>query len=292
VTVRAQAGASGTSPATAMPTPQSSAAATKAPPPVRKRERNFTSGAIRRGADEIARRARTGGDDAVARAERVSIMKESVQKHLDRFDRNGLTEAAANLRHYLSGSGKPKIYTRDQARAFRPVREAEIENKKRFETRTFLGLSGKSKLGNTEPQSNKLPRDLTAMKDGDRIEFSDHWKIDREEGSFLKDMLGQDRDFAFAFGRTSILANGEFDAVRRGIRIMIEGIVTHEWDDDYNFDDRQPGKAEARVLEPAGEAAPFKMGAKWRQKIRAVVEIRNGKLTIPKVTWIEIDPPN
>ncbi len=254
------------------------------------KERDFTPGAIRRGADEIARRA-DGGGVGRAEAERIQIMKDSMQKNLDRFDRNGLTDAAANLRHYLSGSGTPKIYSRDQALAFPQIREAVTENTGRFEATTFLGESGKDKLKPGEPTHNKLPRDLKTMKDGQSITFWDNWDIDRKNVPVILDTIGRDRNFALAFGETKVKANGEFKATRHGDRIEITGIVTHDWDDKYDFHNIQPGAAEARVLEPAGEAAPFKMGAKWQRKMTATVEIRNGKLMNPKVTWTEIDPP-
>ena len=76
--------------------------------------------------------------------------------------RRGMPVAAANLEHFLDGSGEPRKLPRDEAIKLEPVRHSELENMKRFEEETFCGRS----------ERNENVKVLQKMKPGSRHRFS------------------------------------------------------------------------------------------------------------------------
>jgi hypothetical protein len=205
--------------------------------------------------------------------------RKSMEDYADYFKQRGWPDAEANLRRYLEGKGGERIYTREEARAFAPIRKAEAQNQDRFENGTFLG----------ETTKNPAPRALKTMKEGQKLSFRDDWSRDYKEMAFAREVTLGDKNFAFAHGQTKVRSDGMFVAKREGDTIRIEGIVTHSWDDKYDFDRGQPGGAEAKILEGNGQAKEFKMKSAWRQQVSGTVDIVNGKLTNPRFKWTDLD---
>ena len=83
----------------------------------------------------------------------------------DAFRTFGWDTAAENLRRYRSGTGEPKIYSRDEIERHDPILLAEDRNRTRFESGTLLG-----KTGNDVAKNHVLN-----IKDGETVIVHDDW---------------------------------------------------------------------------------------------------------------------
>jgi len=86
----------------------------------------------------------------------------------DVFDTLGWDTAAENLRRYRSGTGEPKIYSRDEIERHDPILMAEDRNRTRFEANTLLGKT-----------DNKVTKKkLLNLKDGETDVIQDDWDME------------------------------------------------------------------------------------------------------------------
>jgi peptidoglycan hydrolase-like protein with peptidoglycan-binding domain len=195
------------------------------------------------------------------------------------FRRRGMPQAAANLEHFLNGSGDPRQLPRDEAIKLKPVQEAEATNNARFANRTFRGIS----------KENEEVKKLPLLREGDEpLHFNEEWERDFEMGDFLWNAAFGDRDFAAALGRAKFRSEGDFKAVRIGGSISITGTVVHRLADPYDFHPWQPGAEGALALQRYRGAKPFSFETEWHQPVRAVVPVKGNKLGKPKVEWGDI----
>lgn len=194
------------------------------------------------------------------------------------FRRRGMPQAAANLEHFLNGSGDPRQLPRDEAIQLEPVQEAEATNNARFANRTFRGIT----------EDNDEVRKLASLPDGGEHKFTDYWNRDFTLGDYLWNAAFGDRDFAAAAGRAQFTSDGEFRATRKGDEITITGTVTHRLADPYDFHKWQPGAEGVLALQQYRGAKPFPFGAVWRQPVKAVVPVEGRRLGKPQATWGEI----
>lgn len=88
-------------------------------------------------------------------------------------------------------------------------------------------------------------------------------------------------------GRATLTSSGEFAATRNGNAIIISGTVSHSVADLYDFHPWQPGADGALALQKHRGAQPFLFEGRWRQPVRAVVPVENGRLGKPVVVWGE-----
>ncbi len=102
-------------------------------------------------------------------------VEKNYRKKVDGLRRRGMPVAAANLEHFLDGSGEPRELPRAEAIKLAPIRDAEATNTKRFVTKTFRGLTEK----------NDDVRKLASMRDGEEFAFRDKWNRDIEFGDYL-----------------------------------------------------------------------------------------------------------
>jgi hypothetical protein len=185
------------------------------------------------------------------------------------FDAARYDTAAKNLRRYRSGRGGVEEYSDEEIARHPALLDAEDENRTRFESFTFTGLTGK-------PALNARLRDLP---DGQSHDFYDEWDIGvpaSRPSTYL------------AFGKTSVTSDGEFTAHRRGDALTIRGTVAHGFGQKevFDFEADQPGSHPAAVLEGAGEAAPFRMAYDRRQSVEAELRYEpDGSLTLRRATW-------
>jgi len=203
-------------------------------------------------------------------------------RYVEDWRKSDKPQAAHNLERYLDGSGKPLVFSRDEARSFEPIRKAEERIRQHFETRTLVARSGKTDNNET----------LKSLKDGETAEIKDDWHGDYKGVDALQDAVGgtsEEKDFYRAFGRTKARGKARIRATRKGDTLYFDGIVTQEWDDTYDFHPPEPGSGEALALEEAGRAKPFRFGATWKQRMRGTARIRNGKITDPEIQWTDID---
>ena len=137
----------------------------------------------------------------------------------------GLPTAVANLERFLNGTGGTVRLSRDEATRFQWIRDAEAENNERFVRRTFVGDS----------KSPSVKGLINLPADGSPVSLEDNWTRDLLMGEFLAGAAIGDRDFALAYGQAKLQSKGEFTAWRRGSTIFIEGIITHNFADTYDF---------------------------------------------------------
>lgn len=202
-------------------------------------------------------------------------------KYVDEWRREGKIQASKNMKHYLDGSGKPMRFTRDEARAFAPIRALEKKVREHFEKLEFVGK--------TERNLNNYNEQLKNLKDGESLSHSGENHANVGSSKSALQYLGDDADFAFAFGRTNLRGDAKFTATRKGNTIHITGTMTLEWKDTYDFNDGEAISMAARRLEQERGAKPYNMGASWKQNFSGTVEIRSGVLSNPKITWTDTD---
>ena len=163
-----------------------------------------------------------------------SPTRPSLEYAIDQIERNyrnippgwrkqGLTEAATNLEWFLDGSGETRFLHRDHARRFEPIREGEESTK----SQVIDSLIGSGSHSQT----------LRGLKDGESIAFGDKsFKRDFNEWDFVRHLANPaTRDFALAFGNTTLNSQAHVGATRVGDEVHVEGTVDYQWPETYVF---------------------------------------------------------
>ncbi|WNK00135.1 peptidoglycan-binding domain-containing protein [Thalassospiraceae bacterium LMO-JJ14] len=210
-------------------------------------------------------------------------VKDNLSNLSKEYRAKGYTKAADNLDHFLNGKGAAKTIPRDEARKDPFIRDAETENRKRFETQTFLGISGKE-VNN---------RKLRSLKDGETTYLDDYWDVERKAGGAIDDLASLDRskrDDALAEGRKDFTSKARFTATRRGDKIYIQGNVDHDGSERYDFESGGIGDMMgAKSLSDADIAHEFTTIREWGQTFEGTVDVspaKNGNaLTNPRFKW-------
>lgn len=207
----------------------------------------------------------------------------------------GLRHGPDYLQHFLDGTGMDRQLTREQARERKPAAQGENRNRGYFE-RSFTEANGNTANYN---------RDLLNMKDGDEIKLpADKWEAAFFESDHFRNM---DPDEHLATGRSTVVSSAldGFRAVKRGDRIFIFGTVEHEWDDTYDFEDREwhhrltelhpltrpinhLGNL-ARSAQDHGRAKPYVTYSRWVQGLTAELRVVDGKLEPLQFNWRDLD---
>jgi hypothetical protein len=204
----------------------------------------------------------------------------------------GLDQAADNLDHFLGGSGKDQTFTRDQVRAREHIREAEAENRKRFEDGFLLDRLGDNDAANDVFEYKDK---LSKMQDGetlklpqgpnDSVKGRDYYDVENSTWDHTKN-LKLDDALAYGSEKISSKAYDGFTAKREGDTITIEGTVTHEWGDDYDFH----GGSSSLLPEAArdhGSAREYRNSATWQQDLTAKFKIKGGELIPESFDWTD-----
>ncbi len=194
----------------------------------------------------------------------------------------GLNFAADNLERFLNGTRGTKFITRDEARQFDAIKEAEDTNRTRFEE-SFL------QAGNILKPQHKFNAALIGIKDGQTKNLgTDDWEREFHFFDQLIQLVTGEADFALGVGRTEFISEGAFTATRKGNMIHIIGVVDNTWKDTYNFAPNQPFANGALALQKHRGARPFDIRAPWKQKVQGTIEIINGALRNPKFQWTDV----
>jgi hypothetical protein len=202
----------------------------------------------------------------------------------------GLEKSAKFLEHFLDGSGEEITVPRDEARKDSFIADAEKENQQSFENKTFLGRTD---------DNAELNDAMRSLKDGEDYTDKDHWDQDMSGNAVLRSAAGNfgsgGVDSALSFGQQKFTSTSEFTATRKGDTIDIEGIVTHDGSEDYDFHDGRSGDAlGAKDLQDAGMGTKFNINRQWQQRFTGTVKVLNdikGELTLgkPEFTWQDVD---
>ena len=230
---------------------------------------------------------RDGGNGAgsTAPAGTAAAQRPMLKHFMDRVERTyreyvkadrkkGLNMAADFLERFLDGTAGIVHISREDARALKPVGDAERINRGRIE-RSFTDTS--QDYGKALKKIQHGPP-LTLKKD--------HW--DRKltiPGLILRG----ETDLALATGRNNVKSEGSYTAWRTGDVIRIEGEVTHTWDDTYDFHKWQPYADGARALQKHRGAKPFDIRSGWKQRLTGTVILDNGRLTAPRFKWTDVN---
>ena len=239
---------------------------------------------------EFERRARMTPE------ERQREFVESADRQFHRFARewrkDGYKWAPAFMENYLKGNGYTFELTRDQARELAPIRDAEAKNRRRVE-RSFVERMSPS----GEP--NPFYKAILAMIDGKTDVMAttkDRWQVAYEEGSLLRNSYFGNPDFGRAFGQLAVNAFVTAEAAFKDGKIVVSGSIDHWLMDRYDFGGDEYGysysygyERQAAALEEAGRARQFDVGAGWKQRFIATIEIADGKPRIEKFEWVDTE---
>jgi hypothetical protein len=177
----------------------------------------------------------------------------------------GWKVAASNLQYYLDGRKLPKKISRRWLRSFRKVRNAEARIRGYFQKDLILyeiNIRGFKKRGNS-----KTTLHLSTYFEG---------KIDYKGWGFSIEEL------FFAIGNSYIKTGGNFTAIVDGENITVSGIVTHMWQDKYDFHDGLgvliPGfgyipDADMKKLATKGKAREYRLESIWHQSLSAKFKV-------------------
>ena len=203
--------------------------------------------------------------------------------------------AASQAKHFLDGGGKTRRFTREEARSVQQIHDAEEDNKKRFvESLDENTESAQPEILNPDGGSGSSGR--TGFRDqllglAEPIAFDDVWVRDISLWDSIRD---GDKDFLAGAGRSKFVSKGRFTAHRKGETIIVTGVITHEWNDLYNFDkDAQPVGLNHRgwILQQSGRGKIFGFGATWRQRMTVRIEFKDGRPIFREPEWEEMDSP-
>lgn len=188
--------------------------------------------------------------------------------------KRGLNMAADFLERFLDGTAGTVRIPRADARALKPVGDAEKINRGRIE-RSFTDTS--HRYGNA----------LDSIQDGQKLTLTkDDWDRKLTVPGLI---LRGETDIALATGNSNVKAEGSYAAWRTGDVIHIEGEVTHTWDDTYDFHKWQPYADGALALQKHRGARPFDIRSGWKQRLTGTVILDHGRLTAPRFKWTDVN---
>lgn len=129
--------------------------------------------------------------------------------------------------------------------------------------------------------------------------LSDHWdyKIGYIPlGAIVKDgnlsrshVLSGNVDEILATGDSFLKSYGDFKTKRSGNTVFVDGIVTHRWDDIYDFEPMKLLADGALSLEQHGRAKKYNIKSQWQQRLTGSMKIQKGRLINKKLEWEDID---
>lgn len=214
----------------------------------------------------------------------------------------GLEDAPDALDHFLDRSGRDVILSREEARQRRPVQLGEQKNRDRFLERIVQDRSA----GEFNKESGKIEHtpynyypDLMTLKDGQTVDLlpkptAEKPNPDPDDYDHKHDwpdhLRKGDIDEYLATGDSAVISTAEngFTATRKGGRITVEGVVTHTWDDPYDFH----GGSDSRLAEDArdnGQAREYNLKSRWQEKMTATYRIEGKNLTLQSQDWVDIN---
>ena len=231
------------------------------------------------GASSHGKRPGGGGPAERFTPEQLDEAEEDLHDKVREWSEEGNRTAAANMRRFLERRGGIKEYSRDEARQFALIRDAEEKNQSSFENETFLGR--------TDGVSAET---LLTLRDGETIPFEE--LVDPEHGyvDSVRHWFG-DEDGFYSFGRMTFYSKGGFTATRRGDKIHITGTVKHGFNDPYDFHPEWWDflTEEAYMLQESGRGKQFENRGMWGREVSGTVEIFNGFLVNPQFDWKDVD---
>lgn len=165
---------------------------------------------------------------------------------------------------------------------------AEDRTRNHFETRTFVADELRDLSdGETTTIEDEFAGGINfgRPRGADALQYA---------GKIVRDALEMARDIPgyLALRKTSVESRGKWDVTRRGNDFIFRGNVDHSLRDRFDFDEGQPGRAEAEVLEKSGGARPFTMRHEFSEPSSAASELRpDGRFRLKSARWGDERPP-
>lgn len=181
----------------------------------------------------------------------------------------GCEVAADNLEHFLDGSGSDRMLDSDWLRSFLAVNLAEQVNERRFEQ----GFSDLLEAGALESSKG-------------RVFTNSYW--DRTFTAW------PGTELYYASGTSTLNSVGCFTLERVGSLITVQGDVSHNWWDPYDWhwgmqalipffgavrDD------DALALESAGRGRSFLMWSEWSKDVTGTLMVLGNTISHVGLTW-------
>ncbi len=186
--------------------------------------------------------------------------------------KKGLNMAAGFLERFLDGTAGTVRIPRADARALKPVGDAEKTNRGRIE-RSFTDTD------------HRYGDALDDIQDGQTLTLTkDHWDRKLTVPGLI---LRGETDLALATGNSNVKSEGSYKATLKGDVIHIEGEVTHTWNDKYDFHKWQPYADGARALQKHRGARPFYIRSGWKQRLTGTIILDHRRLTAPRFRWAD-----
>lgn len=161
-------------------------------------------------AENTSSSAATETEDNQNIEERVAEIRRNYQRMIYNARSIGANVAADNLQAFIDGNVSERILSAEWLRSFWAVESAEDRIKGYFEERS-------------------IPRFIENLGDGTHSVESDYWRADIQEYNPLSEL-------AYASGASKTQGNGNFNLRRNGNTIDIEGTVTINWWDAYDWE--------------------------------------------------------
>jgi len=215
-------------------------------------------------------------------------LRQKIQVAMKRGDDFGASQA----KHFLDGNGEERRFTREEAHSLEPIRDAEEINRKRF-VGSLLDDPVPARPEILDPDGGSESPGRTGFRDQivnltAPIAFEDHWI---SKFKVLGAAVEGDFNFVLGSGKGHLRSDGKFAAHREGSAVIVTGVVTHVWADDYNFDkDALPEGLNRRgwILQQSGRGKVFPFGATWRQRMTVRIEFENGEPVARPPKWEDL----
>jgi hypothetical protein len=209
--------------------------------------------------------------------------------------------AADALQRFVDGVGGTVDYDSDWLRQQEGVQDAEWRNRKLFE-HWFVGEDDES----DGPQPSEI---LATMQDGDKPRTIDtFWE------SPAGDHYTSGTDYLATAGGNTLRTPGVFTFRRVGDKFFVDGEVTHEWKDSYDWNTPAdenytpwrlyvtpiPGfepvflgygfvnHKDMWLLQYHRGAKPFKARSSWRQRVKGYIQVKDGRVVDSSFDWSDI----
>lgn len=217
------------------------------------------------------------GDDSDEDRERDSLedrlddIELRYRKMIARARRIGWNVAADNLQRFVDGTGEGKGNSGQWIdpkwlQTFAVVKAGEDRNRNYFESET-------------NSQGDCLKSIAQGLNDGQTAQYVDYWET-------LVTSYSPTKELSFASGASTLKTSGQFTLTRQGDEVAIEGTMTHDWFDPYDWHENLgfyvPGfgdvsDADALLLQQHRGARPFTMRSRWKQVWRGTYSLSTGK---------------
>ena len=222
----------------------------------------------------------------------LDALEGAVRSGADAGKAVGWDMAGESLQHFLDGKGADVRIPRDEARKRGFIREAEETNRNRFADHLLKDRVGQN--GVSYPYLSQI----SGLKDGQSTTIAptqlgggtpepEPWDVRR---SSTEQFFGRGPDEALAYGSSQFnsVAEKGLKATRNGDTITVTGIVTHRWEDRYDFHGSDDYYGLMNTLRDAGRAAEFNSSTSWQQEMTATIRIENGKMRLDSVDWRDL----